>query len=157
MGLATLMLTVAGSLSTASAATNWTYMNDAEGNCLASSPTTSNVWSATCNDSLSTRNWHWGPDSYTRNYDGRVFRRLISNANGNCLTTDAKTATNAVWTSACGNAPGQWWSGDGNMLECDTVLSEFLRTSDSGDAVYATEYGQSGIDLSRWRWWGAHS
>ena len=159
MGLAALILTVAGSMSTASATTYWSYRNDYEGQCLVSSTASNKVWSDTCDDSLATRNWYWGPDSYTRNFDQTVFRRLVSKANGLCLTTDSETATNAVWMSPCGNAPGQWWSGDGNELNCDIGVGagQFLRTSDNGAAVYATEYGQSGIDPSRWVWWGAHS
>lgn len=160
MGLAALMLTVAGSMSTASAATYWSYANDYEGQCLASSTTTDNVWSDTCNDSLATRNWYWGAESYVRNYDGIVFRRLVSKANGDCLTTDHKTDTNAVWMSPCGNAPGQFWSNDGHYLNCDIGVGGgvFLRTSANGDAVYTTPYiGQPGIELERWTWWGAHS
>lgn len=159
MGLTALMLTVAGSMSTASATTYWTYRNDYEGNCLVSSTVSDSVWSDSCNDSLATRNWYWGASSYTRNYDGVVFRRLVSKANGDCLTTDAKTDVNAVWTSPCGNAPGQWWSGDGDHLECDTGLNGvFLRTSANGDSVYTTPYlYQSGIEPQRWVWWGAHS
>ncbi|WP_159403768.1 RICIN domain-containing protein [Streptomyces sp. NRRL S-646] len=159
MGLAALMLTVAGSMSTASATTYWTYRNDYEGNCLVSSTASNSVWSDTCNDSLSTRNWYWGASSYTRNYDGLVFRRLVSKANGDCLTTDANTDTNAVWMSPCGNAPGQWWNANGNDLECDIGPgSEFLRTSANGDAVYTTPYlYQNGIDPQRYVWWGAHS
>lgn len=160
MGLAALVLTVAGSMSTASATTYWSYSNDYEGQCLVSSTVSDKVWSDTCNDGLSTRNWYWGSDSYTRNYDGTVFRRLVSKANGMCLTTDSKTATNAVWMSACGNAPGQWWSGDDHYLECDFISGAgvFLRTSGNGAAVYTTNYiGEGGIDPARWVWWGAHS
>ncbi|KPI27034.1 RICIN domain-containing protein [Streptomyces sp. NPDC048253] len=160
MGLAALVLTVAGSMSTASATTYWSYSNDYEGQCLVSSTVSDKVWSDTCNDGLSTRNWYWGSDSYTRNYDGTVFRRLVSKANGMCLTTDSKTATNAVWMSACGNAPGQWWSGDDDYLECDFISGTgvFLRTSANGAAVYTTNYiGEGGIDPARWVWWGAHS
>ncbi|MFE0509515.1 hypothetical protein [Streptomyces sp. NPDC058964] len=159
MGLAALMLTVAGAMSTASATTYWTYMNDYEGACLVSSTVSDSVWSDTCNDSLATRNWYWGANSYTRSFDGKVFRRLVSKANGDCLTTDAHTSVNAVWTSPCGNAPGQWWSADGNQLLCDIGAGwgEYLRTSANGDAVYATDLNENGIDPHRYVWWGAHS
>jgi hypothetical protein len=159
--LAALMLSIAGSMSTASATTYWSYANDYEGTCLTSSPTTDNVWTSPCDDSLSIHNWYWGAQSYTRNFDGVVFRRLVSKANGDCLTTDQKTDTNAVWMSPCGNAPGQFWSNDGHYLNCDTPVGAgvFLRSSANGDAVYTTPYigEQPGIEIQRWTWWGAHS
>ncbi|MER5602588.1 RICIN domain-containing protein [Streptomyces sp. NPDC002265] len=156
MAFATLMLTIAGSMSNASAVAYWSYRNDWEGECLVASTVSDKVWSDTCNDQLPTRNWYWGSDSYT--LGGIVWRQLVSASNGLCLTTDAKTATNAVWMSGCGNAAGQWWSNDGDYLTCDIDGRVYLRTSDNGAAVYTTPTrSQSGIEPERWRWWGAHS
>ncbi|MGQ4389111.1 hypothetical protein [Streptomyces sp. SAS_270] len=149
-GLAALMLAVGGALSYASAA-NWTYRNDYEGNCLASSTTTDNVWSAPCDDSLVTRNWHWGAQTTTA--FGYTFRRLVSNANGDCLTTDFKTQNNAVWTSPCGSGGMQWWNGDDNRLQ--NTWTHELRTSANGDAVYSST-ADARIEPERWVWRGAH-
>lgn len=60
MVLAALVLSVAGSLSTASATTYWRYQNSWEGNCLTASPTTANVWTTTCDESSANQNWWWG-------------------------------------------------------------------------------------------------
>ncbi|WP_033324262.1 hypothetical protein [Streptomyces yerevanensis] len=157
VGLASLVLAAAGTLTPASAATNWSYMNDYEGNCLASSTTTSNVWSATCNDSLSTRTWHWGATSYS--LGGHTWRRLVSNANGDCLSTafNSSALANPVWTSPCGRDVEQFWTGDGNRLQ--SADDTFLRTSGNGDAVYADYYSvvsSHGIEPERFVWWGAH-
>ncbi|MET7497156.1 hypothetical protein [Streptomyces sp900116325] len=152
MGFAALMLTVAGSISPASAAiTYWSYANDYEGNCLASSTTTDNVWTATCDDGLSTRNWQWG-SSHTDSH-GYQWRQLVSRANGHCLTTDNETQNNAVWTSPCGNAPDQWWSGDNNGLQNEN--GNHLRSSANGDAVYTSPPYL--VEAERYVWWGAHS
>ncbi|QOV40930.1 hypothetical protein IM697_22670 [Streptomyces ferrugineus] len=154
--LSALLLAVAGSLSTASAETYWTFRNDHEGTCLTSSTTTGNVWSATCNDSLATRRWYWTNDF---EYGGHRWGRLVSSANGDCLTSDYKTETNVVWTSNCGNGGwGQIWSGDSNRLT--NWLGPMLRTSANGDAVYTspiTVVDKYGIESTRFRWWGAHS
>jgi hypothetical protein len=151
-GLAALMLAAGGTLSYASAA-NWTYMNDYEGNCLISSTTSDDIKSGACNDSLSTRNWHWGTQTTTG--FGYTFRRLVSNANGDCLTTDFKSANNAVWASPCGSGGMQWWNGDGNMLM--NTYSHQLRSSANGDAVYSSTGDVVGqIEPERWVWWGAH-
>jgi hypothetical protein len=152
-GLAALMIATAGVLSPASAATNWTYMNDYEGNCLVASSTTDSVWSGACNDSLATRRWHWGAQSTTA--FGYTFRRLVSNANGDCLTTDFKSANNAVWTSPCGSGGMQWWNGDDNRLM--NTYAHQLRSSANGDAVYSSTADVVGqIEPERWVWWGAH-
>ncbi|MFF4835480.1 hypothetical protein [Streptomyces sp. NPDC001315] len=156
VGLAALMLTAAGSMSTASAATHWVYRNAYENNCLTASTVTDNVWSGPCNEGPGTY-WYWGSES-TTDYFGVTFHRLVSLATGDCLTTDAKTDTNAVWMSPCGSAPNQWWNGDGNNLETDSVWGgNYLRTSANGDAVYTTPYTQAGIEPARWTWYGTHN
>ena len=162
IGLSALMLTVAGSLSTASAATNWQYQNEHEGTCLASSPTTSSVWTASCNGTFSWVSWHWGAQSYT-SWDGHVMRRLVSNANGGCLTTnlDGNSTANAVWTEPCGHAVPQFWTGDDNRLKNDIGQGRWLglRTSDNGSAVYTDYYSvvdSHNIDPSSFVWWGVH-
>ncbi|MGV9347377.1 hypothetical protein ACWDSD_21650 [Streptomyces spiralis] len=154
--LAALVLAVAGAMSTASATTYWTFMNDYEGNCLVSSTVSDKVWSDSCNDSLDTRNWYYGAESVT-NVDGQVFRRLVSRANGDCLTTDNKTNANAVWMSPCGSAGGQFWSNDYHVLE--NFNGNLLRTSANGDAVYTTSQyvADPDIEPARYTWWGSHS
>lgn len=157
VGLSALLLTVAGSLSPASAATNWSYMNDYEGQCLASSTTTSNVWSASCDDSLSTRTWHWGATSYVNGQ--HTYRRLVSNANGDCLSTqfNSSATANPVWTSPCGRDVEQFWTGDGNRLTSND--GTLLRTSANASAVYADFYDvvdTHGVEPERFVWWGAH-
>jgi hypothetical protein len=151
-GATALLLAAGGTLSYASAA-NWTYMNDYEGNCLVASATTDKVWSDTCNDALSTRNWHWG--SATQDGFGYTFRRLVSNANGDCLTTDWKSQNNAVWTSPCGGSGQQFWNGDDNRLM--NLWAHQLRTSDNGVAIYSsTAEVTDQIPIERFVWWGAH-
>ncbi|MFF4549255.1 hypothetical protein [Streptomyces sp. NPDC001435] len=153
MGLAALMLTVAGSLSTASAATDWTYKNAYEGNCLTASTVTDRVWSGSCNQSPGTY-WNWGGETWQDYPSGRTYRRLVSAATGQCLTTDTKSATNALWMSACGNGPDQFWNADYDDLR--NLDGNLLRTSANGDAVYSTPWGQDGIETSRWTWYGTH-
>lgn len=153
MVLAALVLSVAGSLSTASATTYWRYQNSWEGNCLTASPTTANVWTTTCDESSANQNWWWG-ESYT-DPRGYTFRRLISRVNGHCLTTDAKSQNNAVWTSPCGNAPDQWWNADNNWLW--NLNAKYLRSSGNGDAVYTTEPYLDGVEVPRYEWWGFHN
>ncbi|MDH6219357.1 hypothetical protein [Streptomyces pseudovenezuelae] len=158
VGLSALMLTVAGSLSTASAATNWQYSSEHEGTCLASSPTTSSVWTADCHGTFSWVSWHWGADSITTP-TGQVMRRLVSNANGDCLGTrvDSDALANPVFTSACGRNDNQFWSGDSHRLENDNEME--LRTSDNGSAVYTDYYSvvdSHNIDPSSFVWWGVH-
>ncbi|WP_458245837.1 hypothetical protein [Streptomyces sp. MAI_2237] len=153
VGLAAVLLAAAGTLTPASAQTNWTYTNDYEGNCLVASPTTGNVWSGTCNDSLVTRNWHWGATTTTA--FGYTFRRLVSNANGDCLTTDWKSQNNAVWTSPCGGSGQQFWNADGHRIM--NTWGHQLRTSDNGDAVYSsTAEVTDQIPPARFDWYGAH-
>lgn len=157
MGLAALMLTVAGSMSPASATTYWSYMNDHEGNCLTSSTVSDSVWSDTCNDSLNTRNWYWG--SYSVDIDGHTWRQLVSKANGGCLSTDNKTLANAVWAGDCGSNAALLWSADGNRIR-NYLYGTYLRTSDNGNAVYVSPLSvinSNGIDASAFVWWGAHS
>ncbi|MEU5095999.1 hypothetical protein [Streptomyces sp. NPDC020996] len=151
-GLAAVLLATGGTLSYASAA-NWTYTNDYEGSCLTASPTTDNVWSAPCNDSLATRNWHWG--SVTTDAFGYTFRRLVSNANGDCLTTDSKSLNNAVWTSPCGGSGQQFWNADDHRIM--NLYTDQLRTSDNGDAIYSSTAAVTDmIPIERFVWWGAH-
>jgi hypothetical protein len=154
VGLAALMLAVAGSMSTASAETYWVYKNAYEGNCLTASTTTDSVWSGSCNQSVGTY-WDWGSQTWTDYPSGRTYKRLVSRATGDCLTTDQKTTTNAVWMSPCGSGSGhQFWNGDNNYL--DNLDGYSLRTSANGDAVYSTPWGQSGIEVQRWTWNGTH-
>ncbi|WP_033321060.1 hypothetical protein [Streptomyces yerevanensis] len=149
VGLAALTLAVAGSMSTASAATYWVYKNAYEGNCLTASTTTGSAWSGPCNQSVGSY-WDWGSQTQT-DIRGRTYKRLVSRATGDCLTTDKKTTTNAVWMSPCGSGSGhQFWSGDNNNL--DNLDGYSLRTSDNGDAIYSTPWGQS----ERWVWNGTH-
>ncbi|MFJ4845988.1 hypothetical protein [Streptomyces sp. NPDC088733] len=147
MALATLMLSVAGAVSPASASvTYWRYIDGYENSCLSSSSTTSNVWSEPCGQTIARYQWWWG-DTITSG--GSTWRQLISAENGKCLTTDHKTDNNAVWTSACGNAPDQWWSGDGDSLASWNGMS--LRSSANGDAVYVSGYGAVEFDRYTWR------
>ncbi|WP_225823097.1 hypothetical protein [Streptomyces naphthomycinicus] len=154
MALSALVLSVAGSLSPASATTYWSYTNDYEGTCLTSSTSTDSVWTAACDDSLVTRNWYWGSETFT-DWTGITYRRLVSRANGDCLTTDGKTNTNAVWTAPCGGARDQWWNAD--YREMYNANGNYLRSSGNGDAVYASPWGLSGIEETRYKWYGAHS
>ncbi|MEV6765854.1 hypothetical protein AB0N16_35535 [Streptomyces sp. NPDC051105] len=105
---------------------------------------------------LSSRNWYWGSEAFT-NIAGETFHRLVSRANGDCLTTDQKTATNAVRTSPCGGSTGQWWDYGEALTNYD---SDMLRTSSNGDAVYSSPYSvvdQYGIEPGRFTWWGVHA
>lgn len=155
VGLSALMLAVAGSLSTASAETWWSYSNERTGACITSSTVSDKVWGGACNDALDTRNWAWGSETYTNVFG--VNRRFVSRANGECLTTDDKTDTNTVWTSPCGSAGGQWWNGDDRMFQ--NANGNYLRTSSNGDALYTSPYSvveDYGIEPSRFTWWGQH-
>jgi hypothetical protein len=155
MGLAALMLTVAGSMSPASATTYWVYQNAYEGNCLTASTSTESVWSGACNQGIGTY-WFWGSETWYDTYSQRTYRRLVSAANGECVTTDTKTDINAVWMSPCGSGSGhQFWNADYNDLH--NLDGNDLRTSANGDAVYSTPWGQSGIETARWTWYGTHS
>jgi hypothetical protein len=154
VGLAALALSAAGTLSTASAATDWVYRNAYEGNCLTASTVTDNVWSGPCNQSPGTY-WFWGNERWDDYPNGRTYRRLVSSATGECLTTDQKTSTNAVWTSPCGSGNGQqFWNADYSDLR--NLDGDSLRTSANGDAVYSTPWGQGDIEVARWTWNGTH-
>ncbi|MFF4902443.1 hypothetical protein [Streptomyces sp. NPDC001068] len=148
--LATLMLSIAGSMSTASAATTyWTYEDRFEDNCLAASPITSNVWSDDCSSTvIHVYDWYWGNGFQT--VDGVTYRALISRANDKCLTTDNKTSNNALWTSTC-DGGDQWWNGDFNNLR--NLNGNYLRTSGNGNAVYASPY-YVGVEFDRFYWEG---
>lgn len=155
VGLAALLLTVAGSMSTAFARTDWVYKNAYEGNCLTASTVTDNVWSGPCNQGIGTY-WFWGSETWDDYPNGRTYRRLVSAATGDCLTTDQKTATNTLWMSPCGSGLGhQFWNADYSDLH--NLNGDSLRTSANGDAVYSTPWGQDGIEVARWTWNGTHS
>ncbi|MET7483301.1 hypothetical protein [Streptomyces sp. NPDC005538] len=155
VGLAALVLAVTGSMSTASATTYWVYKNSYEGNCLTASTVTDNVWSGSCDQSVGTY-WFWGSETWYDVSTQRTYRRLVSRGTGDCLTTDQKTNTNAVWMSPCGGGNGyQFWNADYDELR--NLDGDELRTSANGDAVYSTPWGQSGIELARWTWNGTHS
>jgi hypothetical protein len=156
--LSVLLLAAAGTLSPASAETYWTFRNDYEGTCLTASTTTGNVWGAACNDSLATRQWHWGNETYT-DLQGKKYKRLVSRANGNCLTTDQKTLTNTVWTSRCGSGE-QFWKADADVDKIENADGYELRSSSNGDALYTSPYrvvDLYDIEPERFIWWGAHS
>ncbi len=157
MGVSALMLTIAGTLSPASAATNWAYHNDWGQPCLRSSTASSNVWvSTSCPDNSSIW-WHWGTDS--NQWGGHTMRRLVSNANSECLTTDVGAVTNAVRTEPCSSGrSGQFWTADGDYFQNQN--GNYLRTSASGDGVYTSPYSvvaDYNIDRSRLVWWGWNS
>ncbi|MEU6347404.1 hypothetical protein ABZ883_41475 [Streptomyces sp. NPDC046977] len=168
LALAAFTLAVTGSLSTASATTYWSFRNGHMDACLVTSPSTDSVWWDTCNDSLATRNYYYGQEAYDA--DGHTMRRLVSRANGDCLTTALGSNTNAVWMALCGSDPNQFWTNDGNYLSSDWLEVPppgggglkthfvYLRTSDNGKNVYTTpDIGQPGIDIAQWKWYGAHS
>ncbi|MFF5005017.1 hypothetical protein ACFY3G_19600 [Streptomyces phaeochromogenes] len=156
MGLSALLLAVAGALTPAAAATNWSYWNDFGQPCLRSSTASTNVWvSTTCPDNSSVW-WHWGTES--NQWGGHTMRRLVSNANGGCLTTDVGAETNAVRTEPCGNRSGQFWTADGDYFRNQN--GNYLRTSPSGDGVYTSPWSviaDYNIDITRFVWWGLNS
>ncbi|WP_189192601.1 hypothetical protein [Streptomyces albiflavescens] len=156
-GLATFMLTIAGTLSPASAATtDWMYNNDFGQPCLTSSTASSNIWvQYSCSGNGGTL-WHWGSES--NQWQGHTMRRLVSNANGDCLTTDVGAETNDVYAAPCGGGrSGQFWTADNDHIQNQN--GNYLRTSDSGDGVYTSPYSvvdKYGINSTRFVWWGFH-
>ncbi|WP_405905130.1 RICIN domain-containing protein [Streptomyces sp. NBC_00828] len=154
-GIAALMLIIAGTLSPASAATaTWMYMNDLGQPCLTSSTASSNIWvQYSCSGNGATT-WHWG--SETNSWQGHTMRRLVSNASGDCLTTDYGADTNNVYGAPCGGGrTGQFWTADNDQIQNQNT--NYLRTSDSGDGVFTSPksvIADYGINETRFVWWG---
>lgn len=157
MGVAAFMLAIAGALTPASAAgASWMYYNGYAAPCLTSSTASNNVWvQYSCRD-IGAMTWHWGSES--NQWDGHTMRRLVSDASGDCLTTDVGAETNDVYTAPCGNGrSGQFWTADNEQIQNQN--GNYLRTSDSGagTSVYTSPYSvvfEYNIDPDRFVWFG---
>ncbi|MFJ9631716.1 hypothetical protein ACIQPR_34425 [Streptomyces sp. NPDC091280] len=134
MGIAAFTLSVAGALTPASAAgADWVFYSGADNlKCLHGSTASDRVWVEECGSGAGPL-WHWGTES--NQWDGHTMKRLVSNANGGCLTTDSGSASNDVYAAPCGNGrSGQFWTADGKYLQNQN--HSYLSFSGSGAAVY---------------------
>ncbi|MFF3376536.1 ricin-type beta-trefoil lectin domain protein [Streptomyces sp. NPDC002680] len=126
LGLAAFMLTVAGALTPAAAATNWYFVSYNTGSCL-KAPTGFSPYVGDC--SGSSHSWHWGSESNT--WDGHTMRRLVNNQTGDCLTTDDAYDYNSVWMAPCGGGrSGQFWTADGSFVQNQN--HNYLAADDDG-------------------------
>jgi hypothetical protein len=143
---AAMVLGITGSLTTASAATYWTFKNDANNKCLTASSETAAVWVADCTggsnqqwDFINTNNGH---------------SQLKNRADGKCLATDYKSDTNSVWTGTCNqNAQGQAWTYNASAHSIRSSFLTYLRTSPSGGNAVYTDISPD-IDAKYYDWFG---
>ncbi|MEU9172197.1 hypothetical protein AB0D34_31150 [Streptomyces sp. NPDC048420] len=63
----------------------------------------------------------------------------MSNANGNCITTDNGSETNVGYAAPSGGGrSGQFWTADDDQIQNQNQNGDYLRNSDSGDGVYTS-------------------
>ncbi|WP_405991312.1 RICIN domain-containing protein [Streptomyces sp. NBC_00986] len=132
------------------APTYWQFQNARYGTCLTAGDT-GTAFATSCVGS-NRQQWDFvGTGTY---------QELRNRETGTCLMTDNNTDTNAVWMSSCTGSLGQLWSYNGATGFIVGLLGlefeEHLRTSTVQNAVYATDYPQSGIDSDTFIWWGTH-
>jgi hypothetical protein len=135
MGTAAFMLSVAGALTPASAAgADWMFYSGADNlKCLLGSTASDRAWVDTDCGAGAGPLWHWGTES--NQWDGHTMKRLVSNANGGCLTTDSGAAQNDVYVAPCGNGrSGQFWTADGKYMQNQN--HSYLSFSGVGAAIY---------------------
>ncbi|GKQ41833.1 hypothetical protein [Streptomyces sp. A012304] len=141
----------------------WTFLNNSPyaNQCLTggqvNSQGTGKAYMSWCSESFS-QQWDWRGSDTTAPY----FLQLQNRATGLCLATDAKSETNAVWTSPCEWRPGMRFryeyndvdvSGPGGSLCVNlTVGANYycLRTSPNEGAVYSSGWWTGD-------WFGSHS
>ncbi|MFF2385673.1 hypothetical protein [Streptomyces sp. NPDC058108] len=135
VGAAAFMLSMAGALTPASAAgADWVFFPDADnGKCLLGSTASNNAWVGTDCGAGAGPLWHWGTES--NQWEGHSMKRLVSNANGGCLTTDSGATKNDVYVAPCGNGrSGQFWTADGKYMQNQN--HSYLSFSGVGAAIY---------------------
>ncbi|MFE2586385.1 hypothetical protein [Streptomyces sp. NPDC059378] len=134
LGTAAFMLSMAGALTPASAAgADWIfYSGRNNAKCLNGSTASDRVWAGACGSGAGPL-WHWGTES--QQWNGHKMMRLVSNANGGCLTTDSGASKNDVYNAPCGNGrSGQFWTADGKFLQNQN--HSYLAYFNDGDGVY---------------------
>ncbi|MFE2586105.1 RICIN domain-containing protein [Streptomyces sp. NPDC059378] len=134
------------------APTYWTFQNVGFGTCLTAGDT-GTAFATSCVGSTR-QQWDWSSAS------AGDYHMLVNRNTGQCLRTDNRTGTNAVWTSTCDGSSGEWWYYNGENGSIINLLGEndgcLLRTSTTKDGVYATDPDQAGIPHSYYQWTGTH-